>query len=333
MSIAKLLETHESESLVSGANAAIWHAHNLAAHRARLKTREEDHVATLVTDGIPFLADRWAPLLQSKRIGLRLSGVFCHGNPQVRFGPSSSQVELADLLVVHQHTQGKRASARAILLQAKMSTDSTHTLPSTDAQLKLFSHWPPFEFVTGGLASGIRNLNETGKGSRYALVLDGQAYPEEISWADQCPWAASRAEQRLTADRSLARLLGDMVLGKEGRPFKLGKPKDEWSKMIQELLEVTGRRTYKRTNIGRGDTPRLSGASPVAPGLMFMMLFGTPSSVAVSRSGASIQERYFGSVPLAQDDGDGSDAGSNEQRENPEGGISSLLIETTESQG
>jgi hypothetical protein len=333
MSIAKLLETHESETLFSGANAAIWHAHNLANHLSRGTTREEDHVATLVTDGIPFLAARWAPLLQSKCIGLRLSGVFCHGHPQVRFGPLSSQVELADLLIVHQHTQGKRASARAILLQAKMSADSTHQLPSADPQLQLFSGWPPFEFVTGGLAPGIRNLNEEGRGSRYALVLNGQAYPEQILWADQCPWAASPAMKRLTANRSLARLLGDMLLGKEGRPFKLGTPKDDWSRMILELLEVTGRKTYRRNNISRGDTPRLSGDLPNGPGVMFMMLSGATSSIASSRSGASLHERFFGSAPLLQSDGDGSAIATDEQQAGPEGGISTLLIETTEGQG
>jgi hypothetical protein len=332
MSIAKLLETHESETLFSGANAAVWHAHNLANHRSRLRTREEDHVATLVTDGIPFLAARWAPLLQTKRIGLRLSGVFCHGHPQVRFGPLSSQVELADLLIVHQHTQGKRASARAILLQAKMSADSTHLLPSADPQLQLFSGWPPFEFVTGGLAPGIRNLNEKGRGSRYALVLSGQAYPEQILWADQCPWAASPAMQRLTANRSLAGLLGDILLGKEGRPVKLGTPKDDWSKMILELLEVTGRKTYKRKNINRGDTQRLSGYSPIGPGVMFMMLSGATSSIAPSLSGASLHERFFGSAPLLQSDGDGSDIAAEEQQVRPEGGISTLLVETTEGQ-
>jgi hypothetical protein len=333
MAIAKLLKTHESETLISGANAAVWHAHMLASNRSHQKTREEDHVATLVTDGIPFLQQRWAPLLQSKRIGLRLSGVFCHGHPQVRFGPHSSHVELADLLIVQQHTQGKSTSARAILLQAKMSANPTHLLPTADAQLQLFSHWPPFEFVTGGLAPGIRNLNETGKGSRYALVLDGRAYPEDILWVDQCPWAASPAKQQLTADRSLARLLGEMVLGKEGRPFKLGKPKDDWSKTIQELLEVTGRKTYKRTNIGRGDTSRLSGDLPFGPGVMFMRLSGAPSGISVSRSGASIHERYFGSVPFMPSDGNGSDNVSNEPSVNPEGGISTLLIETTEGQG
>ena len=126
MSIANLLETYEQETLFSGANAAVWHAHNFANKRSLSKAREEDHVATLVTDGIPYLANRWIPLLKSKRIELRLSGVFCHGHPQVMFEPPPSRVELADLLIVHQHIKGKSASARAILLQAKMSSDSTH---------------------------------------------------------------------------------------------------------------------------------------------------------------------------------------------------------------
>ncbi len=331
MPLTALLAPHECESLYSGANSAIWHSHSLARQLAKSTVREEDYVATLVTNGIPYLADRWVPLLRSKGVSLRLSGVFCHGHPQVSFGSPPRQVELADLLVVHQHTKKGRASARAILLQAKMSRDSTHRLPSSDAQLHLFSLWPPFEFVTGGLTSGLRDLKEHGKGSRYALVHDGQAYPEQITWADQCPWAASPAKQQLTADRSLARLLGDMLLNKDGRPFQLGKPKDDWSRTIQELLQTTGRRTYRRANIGRGPAPRITDATE--PGLMLMYVERHQADISAQTSKASLLERYFGTVPIAQDGGDGSNTLSNEQRDRPSGGLSSLIIETAEDMG
>lgn len=331
MSIAKLLAPHEQASLYSGANSAIWHAHNLAARLSKSSTREEDHVATLVTDGIPFLADRWVPLLQAKGVALRLSGVFCHGHPQVAFGSPSSQVELADLLVVHQHTVRKRSSARAILLQAKMSADSTHTLPTNDAQLRLFSDWPTFEFVTGGLSPGPRNVNEKGRGSRYALVLDRQAFPEDVDWADQCPWAASAARQRLSADASLAKLLGDMLLGKEGRTFQLSKATNDWSHMIQELLEITGKRTYRRANIGRLTSPRLASTGVPTASLMFSTEFPAYALISKSKSNTSLVDRYF---PQASADGDGSAADIDfEERRQPEGGLSSLIIETAERQG
>lgn len=334
MSLVTLLETHERESLYSGANAAIWHSHNLAVDLAKNgATREEDYVATLVTNGIPYLADRWVPLLQTKGVSLKLSGVFCHGHPQVKFGSLYSPVELADLLIVHQHTKAGRVIARAILLQAKMSSDSTHRLSSSDAQLHLFSQWPPFEFVSGGLSPGLRDLKEHGKGSRYALVHDGHAYPEQITWADQCPWAASPAVQRLTADRSLARLIGDMLLNKDGRPFQLGKPKDDWSRTIQELLQITGKRTYRRTNIGRSATPRATHAFTAEPGLMLMYDDGGHPGVVTRADRASLLERYFGAAPIMQRGGDGSNIPQNEQRDQSPGGISSLIIETTEGMG
>ena len=330
MSLSKLLAQHERESLYSGANSAVWYSHNHATKLAKRGAREEDYVATLITNGIPNLANRWAPLLHKKGVGLKLSGVFCHGHPQVAFGTPRSQVELADLLVVHQHTQNDRCTARAMLLQAKMSSDSTHTLVSTDAQLRLFSVWPPFEFVTGGLAPGERDLREKGSGSRYALVLNRAAYPEQITWADQCPWGASPATQHLSADRSLAKLLGDILLGKDGRPFRLGTPKDDWSRTIQELLEVTGRRTYKRANIERGDTGRLVAAQHGSAGLMLVAESGPTANVNSKKSNESLNERFFGHVPGAGTDGGGVDIASDDRSRNSEGGISALIIETTE---
>lgn len=333
MSLATLFALHERESLYSGANSAIWHSHQLADHLAKSKTREEDYVATLVTNAIPLLLDRWEPLLRPKGITLKLAGVFCHGHPQVSFGVPRSQVELADLLVVHQHTKGSRVSARAILLQAKMSTDSTHRLSASDPQLQLFSTWPSFEFVTGGLAPGLRNIKEKGKGSRYALIHDGPSYPEQITWTDQCPWAVSPATTILTADRSLARLLGDILLNKDGRPFQLGKPKDDWSRTIQELLETTGKRMYRRANIKLGPTPRITGNLGVGSGVMFAYAphLQLPSSLSASR--ASILDRYFGATPTSVDDGSDNMSPPAEQRYLPPGGISSLIIETAEGEG
>jgi hypothetical protein len=333
MSLATLFALHERESLYSGANSAIWHSHQLAGHLAKSKTREEDYVATLVTNGIPLLLDRWEPLLHSKRITLKLAGVFCHGHPQVSFGVPRSQVELADLLVVHQHTKGTRVSARAILIQAKMSADSTHRLSASDPQLQLFSAWPSFEFVTGGLAPGLRNIKEKGKGSRYALIHDGFSYPEQITWTDQCPWAASPAKPMLTADRSLARLLGDMLLNKDGRPFQLGKPKDDWSRTIQELLETTGRRTYMRANINRGPTQRISGNLGLCSGVMLAYAPHLQSRSRLSASRVSILDRYFGATPTSQDDGSDNMPPPTEQPDLPHGGISSLIIETAEGVG
>lgn len=331
MSLSKKLAKHEIESLYSAANSAIWHSHSSAALAAKSKVREEDFVATLVTDGIPQFADRWISILEPKGVQVRISGVFCHGHPQVEFNSPKLRVELADLLVVHQHTTSKRTIARAMLIQAKMSTDSTHILPKGDPQLQLFSGWPPFEFVTGGLSPGIRDIKEQGKGSRYALVLNGHAYPEQITWADQCPWGTCPAAQALSSDSSLAKLLGDMLLGKDGRSFQLGRPKDDWSKTIHELLTTTGKRTYRRANISRGDTPRIAERASVNSGLMFIAKSQSFSFGKTELTKRFVSERYFGAVPSHSGDGGNQNNFFREEFEDqPEGGISTLIIETND---
>jgi hypothetical protein len=124
-----------------------------------------------------------------------------------------------------------------------------------------------------------------------------------------------------------------MLLNKDGRPFQLGKPKDDWSRTIQELLQITGQRTYRRANIGRGATPRITHAFTAEPGLMLMYDDGGQTGIAAKAARASLLERYFGAVPISQGDGDDSNTPPNEQRDQPTGGISSLIIETTEGIG
>ncbi|WP_397458739.1 hypothetical protein AB3464_01335 [Pseudomonas asplenii] len=326
MSMKSIFAPHERKKIYSGANSAIWHSHGLARSLAKSAVREEDYVATFVTDTIPYLVDRWAPLLLNKGITLNVSGVFCHGHPRVEFGSPCRRIELADLLVVHQHANAGRVTARAMLIQAKMSEDSTHSLSLSDAQLELFSNWPPFKFVTGGLPSDSRDIKERGKGSRYALVFDGQAYPEDIEWADQCPWAASVAKPDLTGDSSLAQVLGDMLLDIDGRPFNLGNTTDDWSRTIRDLLRITGLRTYKRTSMGRGHIPRLSDGSTPA-GLMCFHGSGYATGVQ-GRKPKTLQERFFNNVPLIQDGGAGAGTFLMEEVEQKPGGISTLIIDT-----
>lgn len=330
MSIAKRLTHSEIESIYSAANSAVWHSHHLASRLAKSAAREEDYVATLLTNGIPLLAERWILLLSPKGVALRVTGIFCHGHPQVAFGTPKRQVELADLLVVHQHLGKKRSTSRAILIQAKMSADATHTLSSADPQLELFAGWPTFEFVTGGLARGLRNLKESGNGSRYALVLNRHAFPEQIEWADQCPWASCRATQHLSAERSFAKLLGDILLGNDGRAVQLGVPKDDWSRTIKELLEVTGQKTYKRTNIGLGNTPRIAVSTSPSAALMFLSESSSFADQSARGARRSVSEVFFGQAQPVQDIGDNELPPESARRDDPNGGMSALIIETRE---
>ncbi|WP_274013630.1 hypothetical protein [Vibrio parahaemolyticus] len=325
----KLFSTREIEGIYSGANSAVWYSHQHARAQAKKHTREEDFVATLVTDGVPLLAERWARLLEPKGISIRVSGVFCHGHPQVAFGSPRRRIELADLLIVHQHIGRKKAFSRAILLQAKTSTDGTVYLKSNDSQLELYSTWPAFEFVTGGLRPGLRNFGKNSSGSRYVLVLNLPQYPEEIDWPDQCPWATSKTTRNLEADTSLAKLLGNILLFQDGRPFSLHRPRSDWSKTIKELLQVTGSKTYRRSNLGRGDTPR---GSYDSEGLVLNYAGSHAFPIAsgfLSSSRMPILEKSF-DVAMKTSEGDQNmpPIGLESPDEQDPSGVSSLIIET-----
>lgn len=325
-SLKKRFSVPEIEALYTAANSAIWHSHTYAHTRAIRKPREEDYVATLVSDAIPLLASRWTSLLSPKGIKLRIAGVFCHGQPQVSFGSPPRRVELADLLIVHRHFRRRSTVSRALLVQAKTSIDPSHRLSSGDPQLELFTTWPPFRFVSGGLSSHIRNLDERGKGSRYALVLDAQKYPEDIEWPDQCPWATCGAGQELFAERSLAKTLVNMLLATDGRDVRLSRPADDWSKTIKELLEVTGAKTYKRRNIRRSDTPRMAG------NVNFLLRLYDSDVAAFRDMGRrkSAVDAFFGRAQVDIDNVPPDIPGQLQEvaAEDPGEGISTLIIET-----
>lgn len=331
MSLRKRFGTAEVESIYSAANSAIWHSHHLAHGLATGAPREEDFVATLVTDGVKILDDRWREILSPKGIDLAVAGVFCHGHPQVDFDSAKNPVELADLLIVHFNSSKARITARALLIQAKISSKATRKLPRNDPQLILYSSWPPFEFVTGGLKPGLRYLRESGKGSRYALVHSRCSFPEDITWADQCPWASCAAREDLAAERSLSKLLGDVLLEKDGRRFCFKKPRDEWSRTISELLEITGKKTYRRKNIGRGDTPRLSAPVHDIDDILYFTGFSdTLGGIGQTFSREMACSKFFGLIPEIQDNGDEEFPPLATARSDNHGGISTLIIETRE---
>lgn len=329
MSLGSLLDSREAHQLHSGANAAIWHSHAVARNAAKSSVREEDFVASFVRVGVETMARRWEPILAPHGLRISIAGVFCHGRPQVKFQRNSAdcQVELADLLVVHSHRSKQRTQSRAMLIQAKMSDDGTHLLPKNDEQLHLFSVWPAFSFVGRVLDSRQRILKERGRGSRYALIYKGNGFPEELDWPHQCPWSSCKAMNQLTSESSFASLITDMVLGKDGRTFSHSRPRGEWSRTVNDLLRVTGRRSFRAKRLWSGSNPRIVEASvPRTDDLAFL----SSSAIGLTASSkSSIISAHFAHLSSPQ----GSDRPPNRQEpiDMPDegGGVSTLVIETT----
>lgn len=328
MSLGSLLNRYEAHQLHSGVNSAIWHSHAAARHLASSSIREEDFVASFVTVGVESIARRWDPILARHGVSLSIAGVFCHGRPQVTFDSSGKKckVELADLLVVHSHRSPERTQSRAVLVQAKMSPDGTHTLPNGDEQLDLFTRWPAFAFVGKVLDSRSRVLKEVGHGSRYALIYDGRAFPEELEWPHQCPWSACKAAKNLASESSFATLVTNLVLGKDGRSFSHTRPRGEWSRTINDLLRITGQRTFRAKRLWAGTKSRI--VEQVLPRNGDLMFFSSNHGGAAPSLSSSVIGSHFKHLsktdatpppPADPNQGDGYPEGA---------GIATFIVET-----
>jgi hypothetical protein len=140
--------------MASAATAEIENALRLGVGTMLPPPRAEvGFVAAVTLRAIKDIAAAWKPLLAASRFSLKLSGVFCHAAPMVRFTGAGGQLkccELADLLIVVDHTTGGVLSRRAALIQAKMAKNTGRVSlsgKSSHDQVDLYQNWYPFDFV------------------------------------------------------------------------------------------------------------------------------------------------------------------------------------------
>jgi hypothetical protein len=224
-------------------------------------------LARAIQSGLPPGQAKGSPLV---------SGVFHPHNPKVRYGKSTSQVELADLLLVRHHFQtGQvRPEGRALLLRAKASTTPrTGRLTGRAAhEFDLHADWAtPFAFPNGEIGpppDSDKWILAQGPAphvpaSVYGVVSSqrsckGQKFP------DNCPWTVGAAlapepghgrESRGTL--SLAAALAGFVDGRHGRPWHVvAGPGDHWSAFVREALERSIPWEQQVQRVGGVDLPK-----------------------------------------------------------------------------
>lgn len=127
-----------------------------SCRRRNVQPEEPDFVASLVMNGTGFLEAGWRQLLRPYQI--QITGIYCHQTPKVNYsGMSHTSCELGDLLWCHMHTDRQGISTRnAALYQAKKSSQQPYKITSREFdQLKLYSSWPEFTYVsTQGIWEG-----------------------------------------------------------------------------------------------------------------------------------------------------------------------------------
>jgi hypothetical protein len=208
--------------------------------------REEDLVLGLLTSGVHSLRTELSAALRSTRLRVNVGGVFCHGTPKVTLLAGAAvgeSCELADLLIVTRYASPAHVMRQALLLQFKRTT-STHG--ATPTQRALYETWPRFEYVItkglSGIARNVGGLPVPHAGGRFADIGPCANCSRWHQIQQETYWRPAPAPRLELVDE-----ITDMIVGAAGRGFTLPAPAGStgWSRIIEDLLRVTARRTVK----------------------------------------------------------------------------------------
>lgn len=161
-----------------------------------------------------------------------------------------NKVELGDFLLVHTHSQtfiqdgetiNQNFDNRAIIIQAKLSNKRNPNVPigklnkskvnSTSKELALLSDWPTFNlFKTSGSKTEI--LSD--------INLDKTKSNRKFSGYYKKHWDLGNPKHNQICDETMGGLITKMIDKKEGQVFKKNDTKDDWSRLINKIIELCG---------------------------------------------------------------------------------------------
>ena len=219
----------------------IWHA--ITGIPWTGSEQEPDCVAKLVFTLPGVIKSSLNIALPGRQIAA--GGAFIHQKPIVHFvnKPGFKDPELGDLLIVCRERRASGAVYNAMLLQAKMTDKVWRTNIPQDHQYVLYSEWPTFEYKRAGALKGKRRsiLPKTiTQGAQYLLIE--KYYPFEMFTAT--------VDIPLRGSSCFASTLASIISFDEGRTFQTSSPRDDWSQMILDLLQMAATSVFNRKNSG-----------------------------------------------------------------------------------
>lgn len=302
--------------------------------------QEPDFVAGLVIESTPLIHSALNSVLSPLHISVSVCAVFCHQTPQVTFGshPSAS-CELGDILFAYVHTPRVGPPRRnALLFQAKASAQQPYCIHTGEKhQLRLYRDWPDFEYTRSSFLTGQRR-SVTPKtphtGAQYLLIDDRP--PREpmsglLGFPGTYPAGCCMPDASLRDHSDLATELFNLFIFRTGRPFEdrtAAARKQDWSQVVWDLLETGVKKSFRRKNSGRHREPRSAGDTvEMLDGVAFARTSSRLSCCTVSdivgRDGSRVIYAEDNNFP-PEDRNRGGDF------QEPEGGVSVVLIETSE---
>lgn len=212
------------------------------------KPQEPDFVAELV-NGLP--QDIFKTLkVYAPNYQYAISGIFCHQKPLANYG-GVKRPELGDILMVYvEENKFSVKKCNALLMQAKKVDRIPYTVSSFDAhQLELYEKWPKFTLERAGVLNGKeidihpKTLNT---GAQYLLF--------QTPYKSETKVCCAYPDKELSLEKKLSDQIIDLMKFFAGRTFLYEsdtKCKDDWTKLIWDLIKISGVSTYNRRMSGR----------------------------------------------------------------------------------
>ncbi|MBU1706153.1 hypothetical protein KKG19_05530 [Patescibacteria group bacterium] len=235
---------------------------------------EPDIVASLVLNGTKIIENEWRKAFNQFGIQIAVTGIFCHQTPKVSFnGMKGKSCELGDLLWCHVHTDNNGNVVRnALLYQAKKSADQPYSFRRNDAdQLKLYSRWPAFTYVSSGALNGQkRHVKPSAprRGAQYLLIDDRPPESPEsgiLGIPGTYPIGSCIANNPIIDHSDLGLEFVHSLELLSGDPFddrKTANQENGWSTVVWDILESSAKKAFRRVRSGYSSEPRTSGSSP-----------------------------------------------------------------------
>lgn len=218
---------------------------------------EPTFIAALVTN-LPKKLEAILRNLYPKN-NFRVGGCFIHQKPLAEFCDrklSKKNPEIGDLLIVYKRIQGKMETYNSLLLQAKKikvgaGSIYNYKISKEDKhQLLLYTQWPQFIYRRAGLKLNGRKRSIIPKtvtpGAQYLLINQDCILP----------FYCAMPSDILVAHNNFAVQLINFIEFQTGRPFVKNVPRDSWSQMIWDLLDISFHSVFNKSKFGYHNVPR-----------------------------------------------------------------------------
>lgn len=312
---------------------------------------ELKHIAA-ICHAMPKLVEKWNSLLnknnQKQNLKIDVSSVFIDKSPIVSFQSqitsSQKNCELADLLIAVVDKSGGKNEARAVLIQAKMQSNTSlvSSKPnSNQLEYELLSTRPDFFIVDGskprkrifpppvipGLKFGYNAVNDTA--FQYGIIDD----KNHDTWMNEFDLYQKIPPPTVGGTVDLSCILTNLFLGwGMGWNFQPSKNyhnngTDDWSDLINYLLNVTyGRLSNSMANTSnkgqRGNTTTIMFSQPNQKSIM-----ASNFPLNFSFDDKSEEDKYLRFMGRKSDGGDNKYISDDIFIKGSNGAISTILIE------